>query len=317
MNDWALIAIDTQTDCCLKVDLNPPVKELQIYGFTGLAVTPNGYVLGAQGEKSHIIQTNYSFHIENIVDHVLLMDVHGLLSVEKYLYVVSTGLDRILLFSLPDLNVSKVISFTDRSPSDPIYSPQGATDRVRGNWHLNDITLFQGRPVASRFGTRRSNTVRVGEIIDINDGKVLFSGLREPHSVTQMGAGLIVLESATGELLKIEPDDTGALEYRVLSQFQGYPRGLAIGEQAIAVGRSGFREKSRSGLDDCRFPICAHNGDHRTAARSGVFYQIGLGTPFKFFDLSKTGREVYGVLMLDGRLPAHYRALKSLFAKAA
>ena len=318
-SDAALVAIDTKTGNWKPLRIYLPTWETDFIGFTGLVTTRDGYLLGVQGEPGRLCRVNHCFELSALVDEPAMWDVHGLLVAEDNVYVASTGSDEILQLSLERLELRQAISFeapgqlglaAERSWPSRVRAP----DPGGGIWHANDLALFCGRPVATRFGISRTDACRAGDVVDIGTGEALFSGLREPHSVTQNENELMLLESATGDLLGIGRGGDGLMIYHnVICRFLGYPRGLACKGGVLAVGRSGFRDRSRSRLGDRRhLPVTARDHDAGANHVAGVYYRLEDAQPFDFVDLSSVGREVYAIVIVDAGEPQHYGELNSL-----
>lgn len=108
--------------------------------------------------------------------------------------------------------------------------------------HLNSITMYQGRLLASifgRFSTHReykNRTRGAGEVIDVRTGETYITGLSQPHSLT-VDEGLLYLCSSEDKQLRVYRGD----QMLDCLDLPGYTRGLAVGEHALYVGLSRSR----------------------------------------------------------------------------
>lgn len=136
----------------------------------------------------------------------------------------------------------------------PIWKPKFiskilAEDRC----HLNGLAMEDGEPAyvtaVSKSDTidgwrdRRSDG---GVIIDVRTDKVVCSGLSMPHSPRIYNGKLYVLNSGTGDLLRVDPE-TGGKE--VVAFCPGFTRGLAFIGNFAVVGLSRPRYNRFEGLE--------------------------------------------------------------------
>jgi len=123
----------------------------------------------------------------------------------------------------------------------PIWKPSFITDLVpEDRCHLNGIAFVDGR---AKFVTTwsatdyacgwRENWNETGMIIDIESDRIVADGLSMPHSPRFYRGAVWVLESGSGNLLRIDPA-TGRREIIVFCP--GFVRGLAFhGDFAVAT----------------------------------------------------------------------------------
>jgi uncharacterized protein (TIGR03032 family) len=115
--------------------------------------------------------------------------------------------------------------------------------------HLNGLAFEDGRP---RFATAlgatstrqgwRENKLRGGVLIDIESNEVIVDGLSMPHSPRIINGTLYVLNSASCELLSIDPQ-SGACE--TVARLPGFARGLAAYGDYLFIGLSHLRHDHR------------------------------------------------------------------------
>ena len=209
-----------------------------------------------------------------------IKDIHGLAVHDGSLLIVSTGTNQIVAY---DLTTGALRPFWS--------DPAALSDTV----HVNDIAAEGGRVVASRFGPRRSDGQRSGEVFDVLTGETLVAAVREPHSVVLVEGTVHVLESPTGDLLRCRPGFSPRRLYGIV----GYARGLAVGRTMVAIGKSGYRRQSRQGIGDSRLaPFAPTQAAGEAQALSGVFMIDRASGASHFIDTNDIGPEVYAVMGL-------------------
>ncbi len=273
------LAVVDLTGASWFVDLpdNPIFDET--IGATGLCRVGDEILVAFQGAP-YILRLGPRLGVKTHF-HVDGSDLHGLAALNNQLAIVSTGDDRVLIGKSDD--PSGVASGRQASPR---------SDTM----HFNDVAYWCDELVVSGFGERRPNGLRSGGVWRVRDMKPILDGMREPHSVVSIENRLFVLESKTGELIEIDND--GA--HRVIAQFAGYVRGLAVTAEHIAVGRSAFRAESRSKSEARRQPPFDSRPEQDAEhAKCGIYIGDRAARQFKFVDLSPIGAEVYAILPID------------------
>lgn len=107
---------------------------------------------------------------------------------------------------------------------------------------LHYVTLFA--PSDRRRGYR-DLPVNAGQVIEVTTGRVVLDGLYKPHSARIFHGTLYVLNSGTGEVLRLEP---ARGEATVLAALPGFARGFCALGDTLLVGLSTLRA-SAVGLD--------------------------------------------------------------------
>jgi hypothetical protein len=206
-----------------------------------------------------------------------LDDIHSIAVHGESLFVAATGTDCIREYRIGG----------DRF--DPVATHQ-LTETGRDSLHVNSLCVHQGRIVASIFGENwRDFPVgsSTGAVIDIEDGRGLWTSLAQPHTLVTDGPDLYVLGSFSGTVERLCPDGGG----EVCASYPGYLRGLAFFEEGALVGVSGRRKRSR-GLGTQNAP--GRQFDHR----GGIIWYSRDWEVKAFIDLSWFGREIFDVLVL-------------------
>jgi hypothetical protein len=255
-------------------------------GITGAAFHQSQLFLGLQTSEGLLLVLGRDFEAIKAFQVTECKDIHGMRSLGDKLLLISTGSDQVLSF---DPANDEIAAFWSDSPS------------LSDMTHLNDITGAGDKIYCSRFGIRRPNSMRNGEVVEITSGDIISAGLREPHSITAFGQELFVLESPTGDLLRLRK---GFAPQRVLG-IVGYARGLAVNETHFAIGKSGYRMNSRMGVGDARVaPFAASDAASQYLASSGVFIIERAKLSRTFIDTTEIGTEIYQVTELPEEFAA-------------
>ena len=109
--------------------------------------------------------------------------------------------------------------------------------------HVNCIAVYDGRLVASMFGSfathrgYKGETRRAGKVVDVRTGETLIDGLSQPHSLVVVDEHLWLCSS---EDRAVHVYDRNFQLERQIS-LPGYTRGLAVGQDSVYVGISRSR----------------------------------------------------------------------------
>lgn len=150
------------------------------------------------------------------------LDIHDVLIEEDRIYLAATQNNEVICL---DRNYNLIENW--RLP--------GEEDSA----HLNSIAIYQGRLIASVFGSFTRNreykdgTSGLGKIFDVRTGETLIDGLSQPHSLTVVDDFLYFCSS---QEKKLHVYDGERIINTVL--LPGYARGIAVGENCIYVGIS-------------------------------------------------------------------------------
>lgn len=175
----------------------------------------------------------------------------------------------------------------------PFVSADVPEDRC----HLNGLALEDGRPrYVTAFGRSdavggwRSMRLQGGMVLDVETGEPVAVGLCMPHSPRLHAGWLWVLNSGTGELLKVDRR-TGGRE--VICALPGYLRGLSFVERYALVGLGTIREQHIFG----DLPVV----ERFSRLRCGVaVVDLISGQSLGFFEFTSGCTELYEVLFLPG-----------------
>lgn len=115
----------------------------------------------------------------------------------------------------------------------------------RDSWHLNDVTVHEGRLLACAFGrypTYRGYKERQysgdGIVFDVETGKDVLTGLCGPHHPRFFDGRWTVCNSLCNEVLQIEHGSGTVIRRLNLGRFT---RGVAITDDLLLVGESAAR----------------------------------------------------------------------------
>jgi uncharacterized protein (TIGR03032 family) len=182
----------------------------------------------------------------------------------------------------------------------PRWRPPFVSETVpEDRCHLNGLAMADGRPrfvtalgESDVVGGWRANTAAGGIVIDVLTGEVVLRGLSMPHSPRLHDGYLWVLNSAAGELLRV---DLQSFRHDVVCALPGYLRGLCFVGQIALVGMCKIREKHifRDLPVQSRFPRL-HCGVAVVDLKSGI--------PQGLFLFTEGCTELYDVQFLPGIL---------------
>ena len=144
---------------------------------------------------------------------------------------------------------SNVVKIDDNYNFTPYWTPPFIDALVsEDRCHLNGMALENGLPkyitAFNQGNTARSwrdNITKTGIVMDVASNEVIIEGLAMPHSPRIFNGELYVLLSATGELVKVNPQ-TG--KYDVVIKVDGFVRGMSLHQDYLFIGLSKLRENS-------------------------------------------------------------------------
>jgi uncharacterized protein (TIGR03032 family) len=117
--------------------------------------------------------------------------------------------------------------------------------------HLNALEMENGDPryvtvfgATDSAGGWRPDKVTGGCLIDVTSGEIVVRGLAMPHSPRIHGDDVLLLDSGTGRLVRVDP---GRARVETIVELLGYTRGLACWGSLAFVGLSKVRESATFG----------------------------------------------------------------------
>lgn len=233
---------------------------------------------GNSGVYDHLLTPRASLYTSPI-------DTHDLAWSGDVLYGVNT-------------RFSCLCTFGDRYSFVPVWQPGFITDLMpEDRCHLNGVAMDQGAPAfVTALGT--TNTPRGwhdgratgGVLMHVPSSEVVLDGLSMPHSPRLIDGQLFVLNSGTGELLKVDPERGN---FDVLCSLPGFARGLARLGDYLVVGLSTLRDKKSFG----GLPL----GDQADDLKCGVaLVNAKSGELAALFYYETDCEELYDVQVLAG-----------------
>lgn len=177
----------------------------------------------------------------------------------------------------------------------PFVSALAAEDRC----HLNGLAMVDGRPRyvtalgrTDTAGGWRAGKAAGGCVLSVPDGNVVADGLCMPHSPRLHDGSLLVLDSGTGRLLRVDPS-TGDKQ-PVAADLPGFARGLGLFGGYAFVGLSKIR--ATSAMDGV--PLAAR----RDTLQCGVaVVDLRTGGVVANVDFQTAVEEVFDVQVLVGQ----------------
>lgn len=179
-----------------------------------------------------------SFYVPRMTYHTGALDIHDLRWGNDSLYAVNT------LFSC-------IVSFDSFYNFTPIWTPSFISKLLpEDRCHLNGMAMRNGKPkYATAFGkynTAQGWKEKVGSsglLIDVEKNENVLENLPMPHSPKFYNEDLYLLFSATGELVKVNPEKQS---YETITRISGFVRGLDFYKDYVFICLSQLREKSSS-----------------------------------------------------------------------
>ncbi len=164
------------------------------------------------------------------------LDIHDLEFGKEGLYGVNT------LFSC-------IVKLNDDYSFEPIWQPEFISEIVsEDRCHLNGLIMEDGLPAyvttfngGNQAQSWRSNITKNGHLIDVRNNRIISNQLAMPHSPRKINGVLYCLQSATGELVKID-EQSGKVE--VVLGLNAFVRGMHHYGDYLFIGMSKLRENS-------------------------------------------------------------------------
>jgi uncharacterized protein (TIGR03032 family) len=180
----------------------------------------------------------------------------------------------------------------------PIWKPLFVTDLVpEDRCHLNGLAMRDGQPrYVTALGTTdtaggwRERKADGGVLMDVQSSEIILRGLSMPHSPRWYDNRLWVLNSGTGELLVVDPQNG---RYDVACHLPGYLRGLTFVGPYALVGLCKIREKHIFG----GLPVQQQN---QTLPCGIAIIDLRTGSQAGFFEFTEGCEELFEIQFLPG-----------------
>jgi hypothetical protein len=215
------------------------VYEIDRYATTGLSVR-NKEMLRAFHPRQLVLYGDGLGRALGLGDSAEYDDVHDVLLMDGFVYLVDTAGNSIIKLDESGKEIDK-------------WSFEGESD----SWHINCLISWNGRLLFSAFGQfsqhreYKGKTSKAGFVQDLHSKERLLTGLSQPHSLTRYGDNLLLANSECKEV--IEVDSRFDIVRRV--GFDGYTRGICVGENHIYVGLSRSRNIDNAKSSDAELVV--------------------------------------------------------------
>ncbi|QKV94921.1 DUF4915 domain-containing protein [Streptomyces sp. NA02950] len=265
-----LVVIDTDTATARESEFALPAG---FQRYMGLAVSGRWiYILAMTiDDRSSLVAVDRAGEEQALVCPLPdVLDGHSVLAADRDLYVVSSGTDELVRFSLSD----------GRPDPGQRRTAWRASDAGRDTHHVNSVLQLDGNIVVSGFGPSPTGSwadAYDGYIVDVTDNRPLVTGISHPHSVTACNGLLYYCESGSGRFCS---------EKGTIINLDGYVRGVCwLSDDLVCIGTSAGRTRDRKGhyqAEDCAVWIV-------DVTRGAVATRIPLG---------QFGPEIYDIILL-------------------
>lgn len=196
----------------------------------------------------------------------------------------------------------------------PIWKPTFISELApEDRCHLNGLALVDNKPkYVTALGQSdthegwRPTKANGGILIDVETNEIMLGGLAMPHSPRVYDNQLYILQSASGELLKI---DLATQKHEVVCDFDGFCRGFVKYGDFLFIGMSKIRQNSSSFKD---LPIS------KKSTFSGIV-AVHMPTMTKVAQIKyeNSVEEIYDVQVIPGfRRPGLLNTSKEDFRRA-
>ena len=242
-NPGGLFLLDTDINKASLIDSRIPS--------TGLTWWDEGIFVHAQGKHLKFRDTQGTFIKQEGFPSVDQSGVHDIVMDGDLLYAVNTSHN---LIQVHDRNL-KIIKVLDACPG-------GGTDSC----HINSVLVKNGKVYGSAFGMHgwkeewKNKKMTASGALYTFEGdkvKVLYEGMKQPHTVRELHGKVVVCNSVDGEVLFFNGEWKPEKRFKVGN---GYVRGLAQHGKGYFVGLSANRQPGIYGYPEVGdYDItCAH-----------------------------------------------------------
>ena len=278
------------------LDLDSVIDPSTDSGIAGILATQHDCFLAIQSARPRIVRLDRKLSLGAQTVSERGVDIHSLAERDGVIYAASTGRNEIVAFGCPEGRFSGGERVLLRA------APQS-----KNSVHLNSLCFADGELLYSIFG-HRHGTVRSGALVNAATGAVLCDGMRDPHSLMDLGDGRIAFcESLTASFCLLDLP-TGVVTRAELS---GYTRGCAFTGRHFVVGSSRWRHRSRSLGSLREEPPCEDPHGNPWQRSALYFLNPDLSLAHRL-DFTKYAPEIYDVAYVGTRF-----APASVFEDAA
>ena len=235
-NDESLIQLPRTFDKPMGIAIDTEKQKLALACKSEIIVFKNSKELAWHYPK--FPNTYDSLYLPRVSYKTSYLDLHDLSFGKDGLYAVNT------LFSCIS-TIDEDYNFT------PYWKPKFISAMVsEDRCHLNGMALESGKPKyvscfnqGNEMQSWRTNLTNEGVILDVDSNDVISEGLAMPHTPKLINGDLYVLQSAKGELTKIDRN-TGKQE--TIVKLNSFVRGMDICGEYLFIGLSKLRKNSKT-----------------------------------------------------------------------
>lgn len=238
------------------------------------------FVLFMQSEKALIaILNEKDFSLLKYQELPEVSDPHSVLYTDSELFIVSTGTDEIIQYSITDDELIKPRVFWKASNS------------KEDTHHINSIINLNGEIIISAFGKKEERgwpSAQNGFILNITNREVIKEGIYHPHTLSTRNGKIYYCESKRSEFRSIEESD-------YLFKFEGYTRGVAwLTDNIVCIASSNRGKNTRFR----RILTRITNRDFIRGSSTLCILDVMQRKLIDVIDLSMNGPEVYDILVI-------------------
>jgi len=218
--------------------------------------------------------------------HIGPLDIHDLSWGDSGLYAVNT------LFSC-------IISIDDNFNFTPYWTPPFIKGmKSEDKCHLNGMALMNQKPKyatafnqGNSFQSWREVITTDGILMDVETNELIAKNLPMPHSPRIFNNELYLLFSATGDIVKVNPQNG---THEVVARLSGFVRGMAFYQDFLFVGLSKLRQNSST---------FAKLGIAKKSTHAGIaIIHLPTGSFYGEIKYHSSVDEIYDVQVLPGKI---------------
>ncbi len=241
--------------------------------FAGLIKNKDGFMALKQPNELCLYDENLNVKQVVHVQDESSSGLHGLkLSDDGFIYIVASPQNKIIVYDLQTL--TKQAEF--------ILSTTG-----KDAHHINDLYISKDKLLLSMFSLSgewqgKQPDQWDGGIVafdrhNFNPKGIVIDGLMAPHSISLHNGSLYYCDSLN---FNVSNFDLNVKKKKIISQYNGFTRGLFFDKNIVVVGQSKMRhlQKMKRNFSEVSFEGGIHLYDHE--AKVSRFIKLPVGNPY-------------------------------------